>query len=238
LWLNARTHQADSTQLAVLQAQVADLHTILAQTAPPPDSVEVQANLAQKLIGLAAQVNAMQAQEAADHGQLTALQANATDLGKLMQRLTLLNALETARLALDSGQPLGIIPNAPDDLARYATTPLPTEAELQETFTDAANTALAASVSNNGNIGAWANIKLRLESLITISNGTHVLFGPPAAGAIQQAQAALQAGDLQGAVTTIQTLPPRDLSAMATWLAQAKAVLAARAALIHMAQAG
>ncbi|WP_298285807.1 hypothetical protein [Acidocella sp.] len=237
LWYTQRAHQADGTQLAILQTQVEDLRTAFAHTAPPPDSLQVQANLAQKLLDLGAQLTALQTQEAADHGQLTQMQANSADLGQLTQRLTLLNALETARLALESGRPLGTIPNAPPALAPYATTPLPTMAQLQETFPAAAEAGLAASVSETGQASVWARVKLRLESLITISNGPHVLFGPPAAAAITQARAALRAGDLQGAVSALQTLPPGTLGAMAPWPAQAQAVLAAQAALIGMAQA-
>jgi hypothetical protein len=237
LWFNQRAHQADSTQLAVLQTQVEDLRTAFAHSAPPPDSLQVQANLAQKLMALGAQFTALQTQQAADHGQLTQMQANSANLGQLTQRLALLNALETARLALESGRPLGTIPNAPAALARYATTPLPSMAQLQETFPAAAEAALAASVSETGQASVWARVKLRLESLITIRNGSHVLFGPPAAAALQQAQTALRAGDLQGTVSAIETLPTSVLNAMGTWPAQAQAVLAAQAALIAMAQA-
>lgn len=236
LWYNQQGHQADATQLAVLRTQMDDMRTAAARATPAPDSMVVQADLTQKFAALAAQVNAMQAQEAADHGQISQMQANATDLGKLTTRIALLNALETARMALDAGQPLGTIPNAPDALGQFATSAPPTEAALRQSFPAAAKAAEAASVSPNGKVGFWDQVKLRLEGIITISNGDTVLFGPPAAAVLNQAQTALAAGDLAGAVAKLQALSPASQAAMAGWLSQAKALLDARAALMTMAQ--
>jgi hypothetical protein len=164
------------------------------------------------------------------------LQANAADLGTLTKRMTLLNALGTARLALDAGQPLGQIPGAPPALARFATVAPPTEAQLRESFAGAARAAEEASLSGDGEIGFWAGAKLRLEGMITISNGSQVVFGPPAAAALNTARAALGDGDLAGAVAALQDLGPGAKQAMGGWLAQAQALLAARAALVAMAQ--
>ena len=238
LWYSQQAHHADATQLAVLRTQVDDMRAEAARTAqaPAPSSVVVQADLAQKFADLAAQVNAMQAQEAADHGQLSLMQANSTDLDKLTTRIALLNALATARMALDAGQPLGTIPNAPPALAQFATAAPPTEAALRQSFPEAAEAASAASLSPDGKVGFWARAKLRLEGIITISNGNTVLFGPPAAAVLNQAGATLTAGDLAGAVADLQALSPPAQAAMAGWLAQAKALLDARAALMAMAQ--
>lgn len=236
LWNNARQHQADATELAVLQAQLADLRAAQAQNAPAPDSVTVQADLAQKYAALAAQLDAVQAQAASDHGALSMMQANAVDLGKLTQRMTLLNALETARLALDAGQPLGQIPNAPDALAQFAEVAPPTYAQLRESFPAAARAARESSLTSNGKLGFWAGVKLRLEGMLTISNGTQVIFGPPAAASLNQAQQALDDGDLAGAVAALQNLSPGAQAAMVGWLAQAQALLAAQSALVAMAQ--
>ncbi|MBB5373837.1 hypothetical protein [Acidocella aromatica] len=236
LWYNQQGHQADATQLAVLRTQMDDMRTEASRTAPAPNSVVAQADLAQKYAALAAQVNAMQTQEAADHGQISQMQANATDLGQLTTRIALLNALETARMALDAGLPLGTIPNAPDALGQFSTSAPPTEAALRQSFPAAAKAAEAASLSPNGKVGFWDQVKLRLEGIITISNGDTVLFGPPAAALLNQAETALAAGDLAGAVAKLQALSPASQAAMAGWLAQAKALLDARAALMTMAQ--
>lgn len=236
LWHDAQKHRADATELAVLKAQLDDLRAAQAQAAPAPDSATVQAGLAQKYISLAAQVAAVQAQAASDHGALSMIQANATDLGKLTQRMELLNALGTARLALEAGQPVGQIPNAAPALARFASTAPPTEAQLRESFPQAARAAKEASIAGNGKSGFWAGVKLRLESMITISNGQRVIFGPPAAADLRAAGLALDNGDLAGAVARLQNLGPGAKAAMQGWLDQAQALLAARAALVSMAQ--
>lgn len=236
LWYNAQAQKADATELAVLRAQMDDMRAAQAQAAPPPDSITVQADLAQKYVVLAAQLAAVQAQAAADHGALSVMQANAQDLGKLTQRMTLLNALETARLALDAGQPLGQIPNAPPELAQFAGTAPPTEAGLRESFEDAARLASEASLSAEGKISFWARLKLRLEGIITISNGGQVVFGPPAAAAINTARIRLDNGDLAGAVAALQGMSAAAQDAMAGWIDQAQALLAARAALVTMAR--
>ncbi len=236
LWYAAQAHRADATDLAVLKAQMDDMRAAQARAAPAPDSVTVQADLAQKYMALAAQLDAVQAQAAGDHGTLSVLQANAADLGTLTKRMTLLNALGTARLALDAGQPLGQIPGAPQALAQFATVAPPTEAQLRESFGAAAQAAKEASLSSDGKIGFWTGVRLRLEGMITISNGTQVVFGPPAAAALNTAQAALDDGDLAGAVAAVQDLAPGAKQAMGGWLGQAQALLAAQAALVAMAQ--
>lgn len=236
LWTQSQAHRADATELAVLRAQLDDLRAAQASATPPPDSVVVQADLAQKYAALAAQVNAVQAQAAADHGALSMMQANAVDLGKLTQRMALLNALGTARLALDEGQPLGQIPGAPPELAQFATAAPPTMAQLREAFAPAAKAAEAASLGDNGQASFWARARARLEGLITISDGDHVVFGPPAAAALNNARLALDNDDLAGAVAALQDLGPGAKDAMAGWLTQAQALLAARAALLTLAQ--
>jgi hypothetical protein len=236
LWFQAQSHRADATELAVLRAQLDDLRAAQANAAPPSDSAAMQADLAQKYTDLAAQLSAVQAQAASDHGLISTLQANSTNLTQLTQRMTLLNALGTARLALDAGQPLGQIPNAPPALAQFATVAPPTEAQLRESFPAAARAATEASLSSNGKVGFWAGVKMRLEGFITISNGNDVIFGPPAAAALNTARQALDDGDLAGAVAALQDLGPGAKQAMGDWLNQAQALLAARAALVAMAQ--
>ncbi len=236
LWYGAQAHHADATDLAVLRAQMNDVQAAQSRAAPAADSVTVQADLGQKYLALAAQVNAVQTQAASDHGTLSVLQANAADLGNLTKRMTLLNALGTARLALDAGQPLGQIPGAPPALAQFAGTAPPTEAQLREGFAGAARAAEEASLSGDGKGGFWARVRLRLEGMITVSNGSQVVFGPPAAAALNTAQAALANGDLAGAVAALQDLPQGAKLAMGGWLGQAQQLLAARAALVALAQ--
>jgi hypothetical protein len=236
LWVQGQAHRADATDLAVLKAELADLRAAQANAAPAQNSVTMQADLSQKYADLAAQLNAVQAQAASDHGTLSSLQANAQDLTQLTQRMDLLNALGTARLALDAGQPLGQIPGAPPALAQFATSAPPTEAQLREAFGPAAKAAEAASLGDNGQSSFWERVQARLEGLITISDGSQVIFGPPAAASLDQARQALENGDLAGAVAALQDLGPGAKDAMAGWLSQAHSLLAARAALLQLAQ--
>ena len=227
-----------ATPVAVLQAQVTALRQFAMRTQPAPDSVTVQADLAQKFADLNAQVTALVAQSAADHAALQQLASAGIDLGKITARMTLLARLESARMALDAGQPLGVIPNAPAALARYADTPPPTQAALLLGFPTAARAADIASVEKRTGVSYWSKVRARAESLITVTEGDRVIIGPPAAGITAQARRLLEAGDLAGAVAELGKLSPATQAAMGDWLPRARDLLAARAALLAMAEQG
>jgi hypothetical protein len=178
-----------------------------------------------------AAVTALQAQATADHAALTTLQTSTADLTTLTTKISTLSRLAAARMALDAGQPLGNIPNAPPALAQFATTPPPTQAALVLAFPAAAQAAASASIAGNATGSYWSRVLARLENIITISNGSHVIIGAPAAAILAQAQQLLNAGDLAGAVTTLDQLSPATQQAMGAWLTQARALLAARAAI-------
>jgi hypothetical protein len=224
-------------QIANLQNQIAALQQTTAKVQPAPDSIAVQADLGEKTAVLTAEVAALQTQIATDHATITTLAANSTDLTKLTAKIQSLNQLAGARMALDSGQPLGNIPNAPPALAAFATTPPPTMAQLLLTYPAAAEAADAASTEKATKNSFWSRVAARLESLVTISNGDHVLIGAPAAAITAQAQTQLDAGDLAGAVATLtENLSTTTQEAMSGWLAQAQSLLAARAAIIKLSQ--
>ena len=61
------------------------------------------------------------------------------------------------------------------------------------------------------------------------------MVGNPSAVALSHARAALDAGDIAGAVAAIDTLKGAPGRAMAGWQADAKALLSARSALADMA---
>jgi hypothetical protein len=233
-----RLHQLipnNSTAIAVLQAQVTGLQEYANRAQPAPDSVMVQADLTQKIANLSATVTVLQTQAAADHASIATLAASSTDLTQLTAKIKLLNQLEIARMALDAGQPLGNIPNAPPALAQFATIAPPTEAALVLSFPAAARQADLVSVQRVQGKSFWTRILARIEGLVTITNGAHVVVGAPAAAITTQAQALLDAGDLAGAVTTLDGLSPTTQAGLGNWLIQARELLAARAALISMA---
>ncbi len=71
----------------------------------------------------------------------------------------------------------------------------------------------------------------RAQSLITIREGTKVIVGDPVAGLLSEAAQRLDAGDLAGAVAAVSQLTGAPAQAMASWLAQARSLLAARTSL-------
>jgi hypothetical protein len=231
----ASLQAVQNEQFAGLQAQLTQLQSELARVQPAPGSIAAQADLSVKFAALAGQVNAVQGQMAADHGALTNLQASAADLAKLTARIGRLNALETARMALDAGAPLGAVPGAPAALTAYAQAAPPTLAQLRLGFPVAAAAAEAASIAGDAKGGYWARVVSRLEAFITISDGDRVIFGPPAAGVVNEARDLLAAGDLAGAVAKLDLLSVPARQAMGGWLAQAHGLLAARAALLALA---
>ena len=215
-------------KLASLAAQVGAMQTQFA--ADQGVLTTLQAN-AIDLGKLNADIGAVQTEATMDHTALTALQTNLADLNKLTGKVAAFGRIDAARMALDAGQPLGTIPNAPPALARFIEAAPPTEPALRLGFPAAARAASAASVDANGRHGTWATVRARLENLITIRDGTRVIVGAPAAGALAEAGARLDAGDLAGAVAVLNTLNQSSQQAMAGWLSQARDLLAARAAL-------
>lgn len=238
LFVQQQAHQADKTDLAVLQVEVSDLRANAAKTSPLADLLTAQAQLAQKQATLTAQLNAVQGQVTTDHATLTALQMNAQEIGQLTARMALLNTLATARMALNAGQPLGTIPHAAPALAIFANTAPPTLLQLKEAFPDAARHAEAMSLAEANQSNLWARVKLQLEGLITITDGSHVVFGPPAAAALNRMRVALSNDDLASALDAAKTLSPATQAAMASWLIPAQQLQAARQALLTMARQG
>jgi hypothetical protein len=144
--------------------------------------------------------------------------------------------VEAASLALAAGQKLGDLPGAPPALARFADAAPPTLASLRLAFPAAAREALGASRPPTEGKPFMTRLWAQAQDLVTVRQGDHVLVGDPAAALLERAHAALDAGDLAAAVAGIGSLQGAAAQAMAGWLAQAQALLAARTALIAWAQ--
>ena len=209
--------------LAPLAARISAL-----EQRKPPDLAPLQSQIAT----LANRDQTMQADVAhrldADETRLTALEKAA---GRAAQ-------IQAARIALDSGQPLGTLPGAPPALARFAAAKPPTEAQLILAFPPAAAAALAASRPAIDGLPLLDRIWLRAQDLVTIRQGDRVIVGDAAAGVLARARGSLDAGDLAGAATAVATLTGPAAQPMADWLAQARALLDARAALAAWATQG
>ncbi len=235
-----QSETSDAAQIAALQSQIATLQQTATQAQsqpqPPSPSLSTSADLAEKFAALTAQVSAMQTQLATDHGALTTVQAANTNVTQLNAKMTLLNRLESARIALESGQPVGDIPGAPTALAKFAATPPPTLSQLILAYPAAEAAANNASVDKQEKGTIWQQALARVENLVTISNGNHVIVGAPAAAITAQAGEKLNAGDLAGAVAILTNgLSQSTQAALGPWLPNAEALLAARSAIVTLA---
>ena len=145
--------------------------------------------------------------------------------------------VEAASLALAAGQKLGDLPGAPPALARFADAAPPTLASLRLAFPAAAREALGASRPPTDGKPLMTRLWAQAQDLVTVRQGDHVLVGDPARRpAGTSARTALDAGDLGAAAADIGSLQGAAAQAMADWLTQARALLAARAALVAWAQ--
>jgi hypothetical protein len=184
---------------------------------------------------LAQRLDASDKKVAALDAEVATLQKNAGQISALADRSTQIARIQAAQAALASGVKLGDMPGAPAALARYAAVAPPTEAALRQSFPAAADAALAASrpaVDDKPFLDrAWA----RAQELVTLRQGDHVILGDPAAGVLDRARAALDAGDLAGAIAALGALNGPAAAAMAGWKAQAQGLLDARKALADMA---
>ncbi|MDR3532839.1 MAG: hypothetical protein P4L90_20075 [Rhodopila sp.] len=167
--------------------------------------------------------------------RVAALEANAGDLDSVTKRLNRIARLQEAAFALQVGRPVGDLPNAPEALSRYAHAAPPTEAQLRLRFPQAERAALAAKQPDTGDAPFIGRVWEQAQGLVTIRRGDDVLVGNPSAIALGKAKAALEAGDLAGAVDAVATMKGPPGQAMAEWLAEAKGLLGARAALADMA---
>ncbi len=185
---------------------------------------------------------AVQKTEASDASTLAAL---AERVGKLeqgagvatgaAQDATRAIRIEAAAAALQAGQPLGTLPDAPPALARYATTAPPTEAALRADFPRVAAAARAASQPDTARQSFLNRAFTRLQQSVVVRQGDHVVVGDPAAGVLARAQDSVSAGDLKGAADTLATLTGPAADAVRPWTGQVHALLDARAALATLA---
>lgn len=242
-----RQPPTDASNLTTLEARVAALEQRQpAAAAPPPN-----------LGPLNARLDAVEHQQAAGLAPMEARISRLEDasqkvLADVTQKLASQDArfaaleksssqavrISAARQALDAGRKLGDVSGAPPALARYATVDPPTEASLRLAFPAASQAALAASRPSVDGQSLLSRIWARAQDLVTIRRGDQVLVGDPAAGLLATARTALDAGDLAGAVRSVGALTGPAAQAMAGWLAQARALLEARAALASWAAQG
>lgn len=212
----------------------------------PPDLASLEARVAAleqrqppDLAPLRARIAALENRDRGEEGSLARrLDADEARLAALEKTAGHAAQVQAARIALDAGQKLGVIPGAPPALARFASENPPTEAQLRLAFPQAERAALAASRPDTEGKPLLARMWARAQDLVTIRQGDRVIVGDPTAGALARARSALEAGDLQGAAAAVSSLTGPPSQAMAGWLAQARALLDARAAFAAWAAQG
>ncbi|MCB8879649.1 hypothetical protein ACELLULO517_05340 [Acidisoma cellulosilytica] len=237
------------TAIAALTAQMAQLQATQSAQAQASQSLPSAASVAT----LSSRVDAVAQQQGTDadalHQQIAGLTTQINQLSAQAQSLTQstkalpqlsaqsdrLTRLLHAEAALSAGAPLGDIPNAPAALSQFATTAPPTEAALVLAYPQAAAAADKAGGPADTHTGFWHGIWMRVQTLVTVRQGDHVLVGDPTSGVLAHAQRLLVAGDLPGALTVLKTLQGPAAAAMAGWTATAQSLVDARQALAQMA---
>lgn len=241
---------AAARQAAMEQAQLAvigRLGTVEQALAGRAQLLEAQAQriagleqaLAQRVAGLEQQIAARTTTLEQQAARITALEGAAQRLAALEGRSARMATVDALRTALEAGRPLGphlaALQNPPEALTRFANSAPPTEAALRLSFEDAARAGREASEPAREGQGVLDAAVARLSGLVTVRRGEEVVWGDAAAAEIERARRALEAGDLQAALGHLGRLPPAAREAMRSWISQAEALVAARAALRQLA---
>jgi hypothetical protein len=232
--LKAQIVQLQTTQSA--QAQVSQSLPSAATVATLSSRVDAVAQkqgseadaLHQQIADLKTQIGQL-------NSQAQSLTQSTKALPKLSAQSDHLTQLLHAEAALSAGAPLGDIPDAPPALSRFATAAPPTEAALVLSYADAAQAADKAGGPAVDHVGFWRGMWMRVQNLVTVRQGDHVLVGDPTSGVLAHAQRLLVAGDMPGALAVLKTLQGPAAGAMASWIAQAQSLVDARQALAQMA---
>lgn len=124
---------------------------------------------------------------------------------------------------------------AAQPLAARAQTGVPSLAVLRQRFNDTAKAVVQAE-ENPPNRELGQEVLGKLRSLVTVRRVDTTPEGRPAQGAVAQAESALNAGDLAGAVAALDKLSGPAAEAAKPWLDDAKARLAAEGAVAKLDQ--
>lgn len=249
---------APPSDLRPLEARIAALEN-RPEPAPPPAAPEPAtktdlSGIATRLDAVAARQDMLTGRLTSDSGglntrietletRLAAAERQAGQVAGLADRAGRLARLQSAMAALDAGQKLGPLPDAPPALVRFADTPPPTEAALRLSFPAAADAAHRASQPAITEDQPLVNrMWTRAQQVVTVRQGERVLLGDPIAGTLALARQRLDAGDLAGTLAALldgpNGLAGPARAAMTDWIGQARALLDARAALAQMTAQG
>jgi len=163
--------------------------------------------------------------------RLDKLEAGTGNTGEMAKRAVLLARLQLAAVALETGQALGTIEDAPPALAQYAQKPPPTDVALRNAFPAMMQAASSASRPELAYTSIYQRSLARLQQAITVRKGDEVLVGDPAAGVLARAQDAVARDDWAAALAAVDQLQGSAAAAAKDWADQVRDLLAARAAL-------
>jgi len=172
--------------------------------------------------------------------QMSGLSSTDAKLADNTAKAMRLARLQAAAIALSAGRALGPIPDAPPALAKFTNVAPPTEARLRLAFATAAEAARQVSLPDTEGKDFFDRVLARLQDvrLITVREGDHLVIGNAAAATLTHAKMLLDVGDLGGAIKTVGTLTGPPAEKMAGWLADATSLVAAREALVSLADNG
>ncbi len=153
-------------------------------------------------------------------GQTRTLQAASSALAAS----ALFQAAQTSRpfaAELSAVEPLmGASPDLAS-LRRIAATGAPTRASLSAEFPAAASRAIAASRRPDSRASLFDRVRHALGSVITIRR-IDVTEGKSAHAVLARAEVKVSEGDVEGALTELDTLPPAARDALGTWRVRAE----------------
>jgi hypothetical protein len=216
-------------RVATLEKQVADNSQFAARLDALSGRMDALSGRDQSALGdLGRRLDAVEA-------RLMTLDHASAQMAAMAQQAAQRSRIQAAQAALAAGQPLGDLPNAPPAVVRFAAASPPTEASLRLAYPAAERAALAAGRPDTDDTPLYA--RLLAQTGMVVRQGDRVLVGDADAdaGVLARARTALNAGDLRDAAAAVSGLSGAPAAAMAAWLANAKALLQARAGLADMA---
>jgi len=230
-------------RLDAVEQKLNDLSGQAAIPAATPDLTGVE----DKLRDQAAALDKLQDNAQKLDQRLSALEARISAMSDDPQRLLLMSLSELAAAvgtsrpyAGELGAAEALAAGKPDILAQLKTLDagaghgIPGEAVLARQFSASVAPALMRTETETTAPGEswWRRILARLESLVVIRRTDQAggQSADPVAASVATAEAALDQGDIAGAVGAIEGLPAENAAAAQPWLALAKQRLAAEAA--------
>ena len=223
---------AQSEQITALEAQIAALTEEMNKPVPIASEAELSADLAALIANQKDEIAALQGNlkemAAFAEGQIQSAQEEAEAAELAEARAKARDGLNKVRLALASGDGFEDalpeiagaveIPAALSDMASG----IPTQSELQSSYSDAARAALAASNRALSGDSAGDRVGLFFQDMIGSRSLTPQEGDSPDA-VLSRVEAAVQNGDLATALETIDALPEEGKAELTEWSGKAAA---------------